>query len=254
MPIFRINDQLHYFAHVPKCGGSSVETYLTERFGRLALHEPGRHLIPEKERWNRSSGEHIPVVALDRIIPPDWLVSSFAVVRHPVRRLISAFTFNRDRIRIIPTATDFNVWFAEASAWIRTERYRYGSHLAPQTTFVPEGARIFRLEDGLEQILPYLDALAGNSDGPREIPARNVGVWRDAGQAPVPSEATLARIAEVYAEDFDRFGYDRPATVAAAEALPDLPALPATGKPPAPAPLGFRRRLLRKLIALAEGR
>jgi len=47
MPIFRINDQLHYFAHVPKCGGSAVETYLTRRFGPLGFNEPVRHLITD---------------------------------------------------------------------------------------------------------------------------------------------------------------------------------------------------------------
>lgn len=252
MPIFRINADLHYFAHVPKCGGTSVETYLTTRFGRMAFHEPGRHRTPERERWDRSSGEHIPVAALDRLVPPEWLASSFAVVRHPVRRLISAFFYNRLLTRVIPAGTEFNAWFKEVSAWIPREQYPYGSHLARQTSFVPAGSRIFRLEDGLDQIVPYLDRLAGNADGPRHVPATNVGTWREDEEEPELTEETLARIAEVYAPDFARFGYEPPISAQASAALPDLPVLAQTGRPPAPPRRPLMNRIYRNLIARVE--
>jgi hypothetical protein len=61
----------------------------------------------------------------------------------------------------------------------------------------------------------------------------HVGKWRNDEAEPVPSDAVLALIAKVYAADFARFGYDAPTSTAAAAALPDLPALAATGKPPA---------------------
>ena len=37
MPIFRHDGALYFFAHVPKCGGQSVEDYLSRRFGPLAF-------------------------------------------------------------------------------------------------------------------------------------------------------------------------------------------------------------------------
>ena len=169
MPIFRINKDLHYYAHVPKCGGSSVEHYLVDRFGPMGLRDTEEKLIHPTLRWTRTTPVHIPAVALARIVPPDWIASSFAVVRHPVRRLISAFFQGRDVAGRIPLSADFNAWFAEAAVWVGKDPYRNGGHLEPQTTFIPPGSRIFRLEDGLEQVVPYLDALAGNSDGPREI-------------------------------------------------------------------------------------
>jgi hypothetical protein len=252
MPIFSIGGDLHYFAHVPKCGGTSVESYLTERFGPLGFLEKGRYRIPMDLQWNRTSGDHVPVEALHRLIPADWLVSSFAVVRHPVRRLISAFFFARDITHKVPAATDFNIWAVETLARIPQDPYLFGGHVRPQTALVPDGSRIFRLEDGLDPIVPYLDALAGNAKGPRQITSKNVGKWRSKDPAPVPTDEVLAMIARVYGEDFARFGYDTPEDVDTARALPDLPLLAATGRPPAPRRRPLMARIYRRLRTSAE--
>lgn len=247
MPIFRINDKLHYYAHVPKCGGTSIETYLTERFGPLGFLEKGRHLIPMELRWNLTSGEHVSAEALHRLIPADWLVSSFAVVRHPVRRLISAFFFARDITQKLPISSDFNIWAKDALSRVPQDPYLLEGHLRPQTALVPKGARIFRLEDGLDEVVPYLDGLAGNTDGARQIAPKNVGTWRGNDPDPVPTDEVLTLIASVYAEDFARFGYDAPANAKVALALPDLPALAATGRPPSVVRRPLMVRIYRKL-------
>ena len=254
MPIFRINKDLHFFAHVPKCGGSSVELYLNARFGRMALHERDGHFQTEADRWSRTVAQHIPVDALDRLVPAEWIVSSFAVVRHPVRRLVSAFHYARDIRKTVPMSAEINSWFAGVAPHVATRPFHLGGHLAPQSDLVPATARIFRLEDGLEAIIPHLDSLAGNSDGPREIAARNVGKWRSEHEAPVLTEATLALIGQVYAVDFARFGYPLPSRATDLGALPDLPVLAATGKPPVAAPRNLAQRVYRKLLQKASMR
>ena len=70
MPIFRIGDTLHYYAHVPKCGGSSVEAYLRTRFGSLAFLNTRYLDLPEQARWTRSSPQHMALADLHRLIPP----------------------------------------------------------------------------------------------------------------------------------------------------------------------------------------
>ena len=247
MPIFRIGGELHFYAHVPKCGGTSIEAYLTERFGPLGFLETGRFRIPLEMRWNRTSGDHVPVEALYRLIPPDWLASSFAMVRHPVRRLISAFFFARDITHKLPISTDFNTWALDALSRVPHDPYLLEGHLRPQTALVPMDARIFRLEDGLDGIVAYLDGLAGNTDGPRQIAPKNVGTWRGNDADPVLTDKVLALVAQVYAEDFARFGYDAPATAKVAQTLPDLPALAATGKLPAVVRRPLLVRIYRKL-------
>jgi hypothetical protein len=64
----------------------------------------------------------------------------------------------------------FDDWLARAAA----EPFLYDNHLCPQSAIVPPDATVFRLEDGLDAIVPHLDLLAGNRDGPRAIPAENV--------------------------------------------------------------------------------
>jgi Sulfotransferase family len=238
MPIFRINDQLHYFAHVPKCGGTSIEAYLVERFGPLAFKDPkGRHLIPEADVWNKGYAQHIQITALERLIPLDWFATSFAVVRHPVRRLISAFFYVRDVQRKGPVPNDINAWFHGAASRILDAPHDIRTtHILPQTGLVPPNARTFRFEDGLDAIPAHLDQLAGNADGPRTIPAQNIGRWRADEPPPRLSDATLDLVARTYAADFARFGYAPPATDSEVAALVDLPILAATGQPPASPP------------------
>ncbi len=251
MPLFRINDQLHYFAHVPKCGGTSIEIYLAERFGPIGLRDLDRFKLPPNLRWSRTSPQHIPAETLRRMIPADWIASSFAVVRNPIRRAISSFYYARDKNRHLPLSTEFNAWFLEAARWIPEDPFRLDGHFAAQTSFVPEGARIFRLEDGLEQLVPYLDGLAGNSNTPRSIPVVNVGRWRSEEDAPRLTDLTLALLHQVYAEDFARFGYAFPVHTAEAAALPDLPVLAATGRPPVPRRRSLRHRAIRYLLRKA---
>ena len=92
MPFFRIDRELHYFAHVPKCAGASVEVYLRKRFGKIAFANSQFYNVPEAQRWTKSSPQHINREALALLVPPGWIASSFGVVRHPVTRLRSALS------------------------------------------------------------------------------------------------------------------------------------------------------------------
>lgn len=209
MPVFRIADSLHYYAHVPKCGGSSVEAYLKARFGTLAFLDTRFLSLPEARRWNRSSPQHLPWDAFTRLVPADWIVSSFAVVRHPVNRLVSAFQFQVEVEGTVAPLWSIDEWFDDWLKRAEEEPFLYDNHLSPQSAIVPPKATVFRLEDGLDAIVPYLDRLAGNTKGPRSVPAENVrqmGVKPDAERLK-PSAETLARVMTFYAEDFARFGY-----------------------------------------------
>jgi hypothetical protein len=96
MPIARIGSKLVYFAHVPKCAGSAVERYLEQRFGPMAFRDPAFYEQEHGERWSNSSPQHIPIKALSRLFPASFFDASFAVIRHPVDRLASAFLYQRE--------------------------------------------------------------------------------------------------------------------------------------------------------------
>ncbi|MCC0063011.1 MAG: sulfotransferase family 2 domain-containing protein [Defluviimonas sp.] len=209
MPLFRIGNDLHYFAHVPKCGGASVEAYLAERFGPLALLDTRHYDRIVRNRWSRSSPQHIPAATLARFFPRGWIASAFAVVRDPLDRLVSAYNHCVDPSYLLPPGLGIEEWFDE---YLRLSRYNaalYDNHLRPQGEIVPEDATWFRLEEGFAPVVAHIDRLAGDSAGPREIgherhSAGAAGLARIRRRLPA---AFVARVAEFYAADYARFGY-----------------------------------------------
>jgi hypothetical protein len=209
MPLFRAADAIHHFAHVPKCGGASVEAYLRARFGELAFLDERRYDRPAWAMWSRTSPQHIPAEALSRLIPQGWIASSFAVVRHPADRLVSAYNHCIDPQAVLPAGLSIEEWFEEFLLIRRRNPWIYDGHLLPQTDLVPEAATWFRLEEGLDPLVAHLDRIAGDRAGPRSI-----GHSRHSGAMPqIRSETRclspglLSRIETHYAADFARFGY-----------------------------------------------
>ncbi|SFI09703.1 sulfotransferase family 2 domain-containing protein [Albimonas pacifica] len=213
MPIFRHDGKLHYFAHVPKCAGISVETYLEARFGPLAMLDNGFNPRPRNRRWTSSSAQHVAVADRDTLFPADWFASAFAVVRNPVSRFASAYNFNALRLNWMPPGMSPLEWLEEHVAFEPICPFYNDNHLRPQSALVPQGARVFKLEDGLEAIPPWLDEITGETAPELSIPRTNEildGASDYFDKQPLP-EAAIARIEAHYAEDFERFGYGRPA-------------------------------------------
>ncbi|MEO0999656.1 MAG: sulfotransferase family 2 domain-containing protein [Pseudomonadota bacterium] len=217
MPIFKHAGRLIYFAHVPKCAGTSVEDYLVRRLGPAAfldrMHRQGRH------SWNKTSPQHIGTADLRRLFPDRFFDESFAIVRHPEARLRSAFAFARRLPRGVAAKADLAQWFAANRDPASLARPRFDNHFLPQSEIVPPGARVFRLEDGLDALVAYIDGLVGASAPEITIAHSNRG--KRPYLAPIDDE-TRAMIEETYAADYDRFGYTRGAP-------------PAPAKPPAEA-------------------
>ena len=176
-----------------------------DRFGPLALVDTGHLARPPERRWSRTSPQHVDRASLARLFPDGFFAASFAVVRHPVSRLVSAYHFQREVEGAAPEGTGFSDWLADLPERLAEEPFAFDNHVRPMDEMVPEGAEIFHLEHGLDAIVPWIDAVAGGGDGPRAIP--KVNEKAPGGAKAVPTEADLARIAQVYAADFARFGY-----------------------------------------------
>jgi len=83
------------------------------------------------------------------------------------------------------------------------------------------------MEHPLDALVPWFDALTGDTAAPRALPRINErGKYaRVSSERTQPSDRDIGRIADLYARDFDRFGYvpDRKAPTAAVPVLsPDL--------------------------------
>ncbi len=212
MPISMVNGQLLYFAHIPKCAGSSIEAYLHGRFGRLGMLD--RAHFDRPRRWTRSSPQHALWKDMERLLPADFLSASFAVVRHPVERLKSVFTWQREWQETIPPNTSFVEFLdiIEKNRPAAKRRYPLDNHASPMTSFVPPDCTVFRLEDGLHAVVEWLDSLAGNTHGPRDIGVSNrTSAQLERKGKTVPKVALTSndvlRIEQLYADDFRRFGY-----------------------------------------------
>jgi hypothetical protein len=256
MPFFQVNQSLIYYAHVPKCGGSSIANYIRERFGPLAFHDNIYNRQPEAQRWTASSPQHVDAVTLERLIPLSFFAGIFTIVRHPLGRAVSTYHFQLELERSIPQGTSFTDWLKMLETQHAQSPFIYDNHTRPMSDIVPEGATVFHMEHGLDALVPWFDALAGQGDGPRAIVPENVRGEhvKVTGTRVTPSDTDIDLIAQIYAADFKRFGYvpgDKTPTAAAPEITPDFiatrdRALAAAARPAA----RLRRKVMRKIWRL----
>lgn len=210
MPVFRVNGELHVFSHVPKCAGTTIEHHIAARFGTLGLIG----------RSNNStvSLQHLTWREVVAIFPESWISGSFAVVRHPLDRLVSAYN-----MRISQEAPPFprEISLTDFLDWVErrlpTTPTLLDNHLRPQVDFIGPRTRIFHLEDGLEVVVAHLDKTFGSRS---DLPPLGHHDFRDPeienlfNTATTMPSGVVERVAHLYAEDFAAFGYpvepDRP--------------------------------------------
>ena len=212
MPLVMTPEGPLLFVHVPKCAGTSVEAYLAEAFGPLAMHDPQFNRLPAGARWSRTSPQHADAATLNRLFPPGFLRASFAVVRHPVPRLVSVFRFQRDIERRIPPEMHFEEWL-EGLARLRRRRWAFDNHIRPMCEMVPETAQVFRLEDGWDPVIDWLQGFCTPGTVlPRRMPERNVLDRRLAHEGRTGQQVPLTKsicelVARLFAADAERYGY-----------------------------------------------
>ncbi|MEW5422316.1 sulfotransferase family 2 domain-containing protein [Amorphus sp. 3PC139-8] len=220
MPFVKIGSKLIYFAHVPKCGGTTIESAIRSAGHNLNFYD--KSWWSEERKWSRSSPQHITTKDLTRIIDIDIFDYTFTVIRDPVDRFISAFNHNRLDRRI--------AWYESLPKFLnKLEKsgdyflYRFDNHFLPASYFIPEKCEIFYLEDGMEPIRARLSNITGGTLNSSEYERKNVRQYNNTKskniiksfiknnfQPIIPKKSELnqeieLRIREAYKVDYDLF-------------------------------------------------
>lgn len=196
MPLYRYKAKMALFVHIPKTGGSTVEEVLKDAGAHQALK------YHKRLGYSNSTPQHMQWDVLRHWIPKDFYSFAFAMVRHPVARIVSEYHW-RTRIskRTLPA---FDPWVNKHFDLFVEQPYILDNHIRPQAEFVGPPVRIFRLEDGLE---PPIRAAFEHLQLGGGTPAIHHARKSEAETLEV-TPATLARIKTFYAGDYETFGYD----------------------------------------------
>jgi len=209
MPLYqyRKNDaeRTILFIHVPKTGGTAIETFF-RAVGFAGFFDPPSYM-PVRP-YLKVPPAHYDYEVLRRLFDLDSLYS-FAVVRHPVNRMISRYKWALEKSTAANSVAklDFSTFLRQSIAEYRRNENAGAGHLKPQVRFVGEKVtKIFKYEAGLDAIVRrVLEDIGFNPQGELKLPLVNASAQR----AVEPSEDDIRLIRDVYAEDFEAFGYDR---------------------------------------------
>jgi len=192
------------FIHVPKTGGTAIETFF-RAVGFAGFFDPPSYM-PVRP-YLKVPPAHYDYEVLRRLFDLDSLYS-FAVVRHPVKRMISRYRWAVDKSTAAESFVkmDFSTFLRQSIAEYRRNENVGAGHMKPQVRFVGEKVtKIFKYEAGLDAIVRrVLEDIGFNPQGELKLPLINASTQR----AIEPSADDIRLIRDFYAEDFEAFGYD----------------------------------------------
>lgn len=203
MPIFRINNKNILFIHVPKTGGTTIESFL-ELFGKMSFHSRGGRLLkPSKgSALTRSLPlQHFHAEVLESMFATDFFDYAFMVVRDPLERMKSEYRHSV-ALKHPDAVLDFDHWVQLMLKLAELAPNLRNNHFRPQCQFKCFNAEVFKLEDGMEYLLDALCLRLGIAS-PGAIPHERKLVRDDIDVKP----KTKALIRHVFGEDYRVLSY-----------------------------------------------
>jgi hypothetical protein len=191
MPLFRLQNQVVLFVHIPKTGGHALGESFKAAGAKLALYEVGLRPFSQCEL------PHMQAEVLQRTAEPGFYDFAFAVCRNPYDRLASEYRMQSRNQRQPP----FDVWVREVLKACRRDPYVHDNHIRPQHEFVFKDCNVLRYENGLEEVQKFL------SKRGVEVP-KPPDERREEQRCFDVATNTVDRIRRFYTKDFAAFGYD----------------------------------------------
>lgn len=193
MPIFRIDQRKIAYIHIPKTGGTSIETWLSS-CGEMSYYST---VVPT---FLKCSPQHFTLSYL-QLLEPEMTTDIFSIVRDPYDRAESEY-FYRTKNQNPKLRPKFSIWFLKHLDIVKRNPHHFDNHFMPQAYFVEDGVKVYRFEDGLDSIIKKV-ATRYEIPLPQTTPVTNVSKRTDLKW----STELLDRFNKYYDVDFKKFGY-----------------------------------------------
>jgi len=204
MPIFTRDETTVLSIHVPKAAGTTIEnTFLTAGYD-ISWRRGGKYgPLNDMDKLNRCSPQHLHAPLLEEHFGDRDFTSAFCIVRHPIDRFVSEFRFRVDSQH--PLADDgINTFARKALRRHAQNPFVLDNHIRPQNEFLWRDHPVYRLEQGMDQILDQI-----SRDLPDQLPTDGVPAMRsNAHIAARLTQPVMDMLREFYWKDFETFGYE----------------------------------------------
>ena len=207
MPIIKKNNLICHFAHVSKCGGTSVEVYLNKIGASIAFLDPNFIENSKQQKWNNSSPQHIDGYSLSKLFPANFFDFSFTVIRNPIDRFKSAFKFQKYHEKKIPMETNINNFISKELKNVSKKIGFFDNHFLPQIKFLYPSVKyqVFALENGLFHVKDYIDKKFSQKNN-FEITNENKSKFSEELEISIDiNEVSTKILNEIYKDDFELF-------------------------------------------------
>ncbi|KRF16607.1 hypothetical protein ASG90_10045 [Nocardioides sp. Soil797] len=206
MPVFFKDDRSILFVHIPKTGGTTIERLFTASGWKMALRNTNKSnplLFPKL----RLSFQHWQASLLTELLNVSKFDLTFMMTREPIARFRSEYTMRHTKN---PTgaSAEVDAWAEKTLRTYAANPYHLDNHLRPQSEFELPGSEIYRLEDGMEAMVADLNNRFDLGLAEKIPHALNSTKRSGLSSSQVEISTGLeARLRELYAEDFRRYGY-----------------------------------------------
>ena len=200
MPIFKKNNRVGFYIHIPKTAGSSVTKLLRNIKCEVAL-DGGRiedtklfdgilknsNLMKCIHNHSPCNPQHIDKELYRCLVDHSKVDFNFTIVRNPEERIISEYFWVKQRYSLSAkyasgistydktkwvTTANFHEWLINAKNCYDEDPYVWDNHFRKQTDFILSDTKIFRF-DQLSKLTNYLNESLETSYEPLSIPHLN---------------------------------------------------------------------------------
>ncbi|MFW2590040.1 sulfotransferase family 2 domain-containing protein [Sagittula sp. SSi028] len=209
MPLLSKRNRHFFFIHIPKTGGSFIESSAKKNGWRLSLILNG-YTVSESG-FLKISPQHLHAELYEQLIDVSSTIELFTVVRHPFDRFKSEYYWQRKQNRTLKDPDD---WIGSMFEAYNRSKCAFDNHIRPQCDFLPSSGecQVHKLEEnGINEALIKLDV----HRAPSFMEALKLPFIRSKSKKsvyePVIEAAFNKRRKEIedfYSADMTRFKYD----------------------------------------------